>query len=174
MEKVLTKELNILLQSSLDEIDPQLGVTLSMSVILCAVNKDFSLSANYPKGHRKPFLEWIREHHPGVLLLHVECAAGSRQDTEGLMQIYKNYLFYVEFLDNQLLKYCWSNENTSILQQNLFVALTSLEMTALSRLLSILHISLCMLFRWLAEKTHELKDYDWGADSNVPCHRHIV
>jgi hypothetical protein len=164
MEKVLSKELNILLQSSLDEIDPQLRVTLSMSVIIRAVDKEFSLSANYPKGNGILFLEWIREYHPSVLLLHVERAAESRQDlcTEGLMPIYMNYPFCVEFLDNQLRKYCQSNENTSILQQNLFAALTSLEMIALSRLLSILHISVCMPFRWLAGKTHELKDYDWG------------
>jgi hypothetical protein len=42
-------------------------------------------------------------------------------------------------------------------------------MIALSRLLSILHISVCTLFRWLAGKTHELQDYGtdfgWGAMS---------
>ena len=164
MERALTKELNILLQSSLDEIDSQLRVTLSMSAIICAVDKELSLSANYPSGHGKLFLEWIREYHPGVLLLHLQCAAGSRQDLcmEGLMPIYMNYLFYMEFLDIQLCKYPWSNENTSILQQNLFVALTSLEMIALSRLLSTMHVSVCMPFHWLAGKTHELKDCDWG------------
>jgi hypothetical protein len=67
MEKVLTKELNILLRSSLDEIDPQLQVTSSMSTIIRAVDKEFSLSANYPKGHGKLFLEWIREYHPGIV-----------------------------------------------------------------------------------------------------------
>jgi hypothetical protein len=163
-EKALTKELNILLQSGLDEIDPQLRVTSSMSTIIHIVNKEFSFSANYSKGHGKLFLEWIKEYHPGVLLLHLQCAAGSRQDLcmEGLMPIYMNYLFYMEFLDIQLCKYPWSNENTSILQQNLFVALTSLEMIALSRLLSTMHVSVCMPFHWLAGKTHELKDCDWG------------
>ena len=41
------------------------------------------------------------------------------------------------------------------------VALTSQEMIALSRLLSIFHISVCIPFRWLAGKTHELQDYEW-------------
>jgi hypothetical protein len=62
-----------------------------------------------------------------------------------------------------------SNDKASILQQNLFVVLTSEEMIALSCLLSIFHISVCIPFRWLAGKTHELKDYDtdfgWGAMS---------
>ena len=88
-EKALTKDLNVHLRASLDEIDPKLRVTASMSAIIRAVDKEFCLSANYPKGHGKIFLEWIREYYPGVLLLHVERAAGSRQDlcTEGSMAI---------------------------------------------------------------------------------------
>ena len=42
------------------------------------------------------------------------------------------------------------------------MALTSEEMIALVRLLSILHISICMPFRWLAGKSHELKHRNWG------------
>ena len=87
------------------------------------------------------------------------------------MAVYMNYQYHVEFLDMMLRKHCRcnSNEKASLLQQNLFVALTSEEMIALSRLLSILHISVCMPFRWLAGKTHELKayglDFGWGAMS---------
>ena len=87
------------------------------------------------------------------------------------MAVYMNYQYYVEFLDMMLRKHrcCNSNKKASLLQQNLFVALTSEEMIALSRLLSILHISVCMPFRWLAGKTHELKayglDFGWGAMS---------
>jgi hypothetical protein len=63
-EKALTKDLNVHLRASLDEIDPKLRVTASMSAIIRAVDKEFSLSANYPKGHGKIFLEWIREYYP--------------------------------------------------------------------------------------------------------------
>ena len=45
------------------------------------------------------------------------------------------------------------------------MALTSQEVIALVRLLSILHISLVMPFRWLAGKTHELSQWSWGAMS---------
>jgi hypothetical protein len=161
VEKAITKELNIHLRACLEYIDPKLRVTASMSAIIRAVDKEFSLSANYPKGHGNLFQEWMREYHPGVLLMHVERAAGSRQDlcTEGSMAIYMNHEVYVQFLDNQLRKY--RHDKPSILQQNLFVALTSQEMIALSRLLSIFHISVCMPFRWLAGKTHELGDYKW-------------
>jgi hypothetical protein len=170
-EKALTKDLNNHLQSSLDEIDPKLRVTAAMSANIRAINKEFSLSANYPKGHRKLFLEWIQEYHPSALLLHVERASGSRQDlcTEGSMAIYMNHQYYVEFVDNMLCKYRRKDNKPSIFQQNLFIALTSLEMITLSRLLSILHISVCMPFCWLAGKTHKLKDHGkdhgWGAMS---------
>lgn len=55
-----------------------------------------------------------------------------------------------------------SEKEASILQRNLFVALTSQEMIALSRFLSIMHIAVCMPIRWLAGCTHKLGAYGWG------------
>ena len=43
MEKALTKELNTLVKSDLDEIDPHLYVSTSISAILRAMYKEFSL-----------------------------------------------------------------------------------------------------------------------------------
>jgi len=109
----------------------------------------------------------MHKYHPGALLLHVERAAGSRQDlcTEGSLAVYMNYPFYVEFLDEMLRKANsghTADKDGSILQRNLLVALTSREMIALARFLSIMHISVCMPFRWLAGSTHMLAIYDWG------------
>ena len=59
MEKKLTKKLNAMLRSDLDEIDPRFRVTMSVSALLCAVDKEFSLSSNYLKGHDELFLEWM-------------------------------------------------------------------------------------------------------------------
>ena len=60
------------------------------------------------------------------------------------MAVYLNYPYYVEFLDMMLRKHRQGNSNdkASILQQNLFVALTSEDMIALSCLLVIFHICL--------------------------------
>lgn len=75
-----------------------------------------------------------------------------------------NHPYYVEFLDNALRKpRKKKNESASILQKKIFVVLTSSEMIALVRLLSILHLSNCMPFRYLAGKSHEFKQYGWGA-----------
>lgn len=109
----LTKRLNEILRSSLDEIDSKLRVTASISVIIRALDKEFSLSANYPKGHGELFLEWMRENYPGALLFHVERAAGSRQDlcTKGSIAIFMNYEYYLEFLDEMLWKPKQNNQH---------------------------------------------------------------
>ena len=63
-----------------------------------------------------------------------------------------------EFLDEGLTVPDVSN----ILQENLFIILASVEMTALSRLYAIIHYSINMPMRWLAGKTHTLAAYDWS------------
>ena len=85
--KEQSKCLNAILCTSLDEIDPKLQVTALIGPIIHAVDK-----SNCPKGPGQLFLEWICENYPDILLLHVEDAAGSRQDlcTEGCLPIYMN------------------------------------------------------------------------------------
>ena len=76
-----------------------------------------------------------------------------------------NYPYYLEFLD-WMLKKTGKNDKASLLQRNLFVVLGSVEIIALACLLSIIHISVCMPFLWLAGKTHRLKEYkNWGPPS---------
>ena len=93
MEKALTSELNNILSVSLKEIDPRIRVSSSISAVIRAVDKEFILSGNYPKGHGDLFGEWMIQRYPGALLLHVERAARSRQDlcTEGCLPIIMNY-----------------------------------------------------------------------------------
>ena len=79
-EKSLTSELNNVLCVSLEEIDPMIRVSSSISSVIRAVDKEFSLSEKYPKGHGGLFGECMLQRYPGALLLHVKCAAGSRQD----------------------------------------------------------------------------------------------
>ena len=51
----------------------------------------------------------------------------------------------------------------TILMQNIFVVLASPEMAAQSRFLCIVYFEISILMRWLAGKTHELKDFPVGA-----------
>ena len=104
----------------------------------------------------------MRVKHLNELILRVERASGSRQDlcTEGIMTILMNCLYYVDILDRSQRKRK-KNDKASILQLNLFLGLISSDMIVLVRLLSILQISACMKFHWLAKKTLELKEYGW-------------
>ena len=101
----------------------------------------------------------MKEHHPGVLLLHVERATGSRNDliVEGSGAVYWNRQYWVEFLDDRL-----RIPGGNILQENLFVVLSSLEIVALSRVCSIVHLAICLPVRWLAANSHLLAKYNWS------------
>jgi hypothetical protein len=57
MTKALSRDLNIALKDDLDEIDSHLRINTNIDSILRAVDKEFSLCANYPKGHGELFRE---------------------------------------------------------------------------------------------------------------------
>eukprot|EP00957_Ditylum_brightwellii_P044816 3400310-Ditylum_brightwellii.AAC.1 len=63
-----------------------------MDSILCAIDKEFSLPVNCPEGHGNEFKTWLLKHHPGVLLVPVTRATGSRLDlaVEGAASVYWN------------------------------------------------------------------------------------
>ena len=161
--KAVTKFLKEYLHDSLDDISSFLRVSPDLSQIIRAYHKEFSLTSNYPKGHGELFRDWIIKNHPGEFLLHAERSNGNRMDVicMGADAVYINRPLNVEFLDHRLS----IKDNSNILQENLFIVLSSLEMIAVSRLFSILHVSIVIPFRWLAGNTHKLAKYGWGARS---------
>jgi hypothetical protein len=160
LEKSLSKYLTDALQGSLANMDPRWRITTNMSDIIRAVDKEFSLPANYPKGHGREFKHWLEKYHPGVLLVPTLRSSGARHDlnVEGAGAIYFNRWLYIQFLDEQL---CTPNAS-HILQENLFIILSSSEMIALSRICSIFHFAFSLPLRWLAGKTHTLGEYNWS------------
>ena len=101
--------------------------------------------------------------YPKEYLMHEERASGSRQDFICMdsMAIFKNRVPNIEFLDDQQSIY----GNNHILQQNLFIILSSLEMISTSRLFAILNVAICMPVSWLSGNTHKLAHHNWGAQS---------
>ena len=79
----------------------------------------------------------------------------------GAGTIYWNRIFNVELLDG----YLCIKDNTNILQQNMFNILTSIEMIAIYRFFTIIHVGTCMQFRWLTGNTHKLAHQNWSARS---------
>jgi hypothetical protein len=163
LEDCLSKFLRKRLEGSLADINPNLRVSTKISDIIRAVDKEFSLPANYPKGQGREFLYWLKKYHPGVLLVPTLRGAGSRHDlnVEGAAAIFYNCQLYVEFLDEQLRV---PNAN-NILQENLFIILSAEEMIALCRLCSIFHFAFSLPLRWLAANTQDLAKYDWSVFS---------
>ena len=154
------------MNSELAMIDQRLRVTTNIEMVLRAVDKEFSLCANYPKGHGEIFRQWIECTYPGVLLLRVERASGSRQDlcVEGAGALFYNRSYWLEFLDERL-----RTPGDNILQENLFVILSSCEMVALSRVCSIIYLLVRLPIRWLSGHSRELMRYDWSVRSMGKC-----
>ena len=159
--KRLSSYLNELLACDLAAISFRYRVSTLMDSVLRAVDKEFSLPANYPKGHGAQFRYWLGEYHPGALLVPVLRSAGSRQDmaVEGAAAVYWNRRYYIEFLNE-----CLKSHQDNILQNNLFIILTSMEMISQFRVFAILHFCICLPMRWLAGNTHHLgnQGYDWS------------
>ncbi len=90
--KRLSTYLNEILTCDLNAIDFRYRVSTMFDAVLRAVDKEFSLPANYPKGHGSMFLHWLKSNHPGALLVPVERTSGSRQDlaAEGAAAVYCN------------------------------------------------------------------------------------
>ena len=106
----------------------------------------------------------MKTFHSGVYLFPVARAlGGSRQDigVEGAVPVRMNLKYYIEFLVWRLT--CAVNDN--LLQTSLFITLCSVEMVALLRALSILHIAVCMPVRWLAGNMEHLAQNNFGAVS---------
>ena len=163
VEKALSKFLTEELKASLETIDPILRVKTLWIAFARAYDKEFSLAANYPKGHGHLFLIWLRKHYPGILLYHVESTHGTRQD---ILYTSSLAMFINRKVDIEFLAYCLEGEHdTNILQRNLYVLLTSNEMVAQGRLLSIIYLSMMLPLRWLAGKTHTLAEYGCGVFS---------
>lgn len=162
--KAATAFLKDYLLDNLEEIAPSLRVATCMSGIVRAFDREFSLCANYPKGHGELFRQWMKEYHPGELLFHVERAqSGGRHDVVSMasLAMYWNRNYCIEFLD-YMLSIERPNRDDSILVQNMFVILSSLEMIASTRMWCIFHLSIIVPCRWLAGNVHNLAKFNWG------------
>ena len=161
MEKALCARLQVILKDSLEEIDPKLRVSCVYSAYCRAYDKFFSLCCNYAKGKGENFAIYLREYHPGIRLFHIESAQGSRQDLSLMASpaIYMNRVVCLEYADHLLRMH---KVRDNILLRNLFVLMTSSEMVAMSRLMSIFFLAFGLPLRFLAGKTKDMKEWNWG------------
>ena len=67
MDLKMTKFLTNILAGDLSEIHFRWRVSTNIVHIMISVDKEFSLPANYPKGHGHEFKFWLNKYHLGVL-----------------------------------------------------------------------------------------------------------
>jgi len=126
------------------------------------VDKECNVTCNYKKGHGDEYQDYKEEFHPGKRWLPViRALGGNRQDGsfEGALPIYDQRQDILNFLVKEL------DISQSILQDSLFMSLGSMQVIAMLRVASILHLAVMMPTRWLAGNTHKLADCKWGEKS---------
>ena len=159
----VSEHLREILADDLKELPTIYRINLDIDDLFRCIDKEFSRTANYAKGHGSEFFWWMREFHPDVYLFPVVRAlGGTRQDlcVEAAPAVLMNLPYYLQYLH-------WRIDATggkcdNILQTKLWIMLRSAEVVAMLRVLSILHIAICLPTRWLAGKTHELKEFNFG------------
>ena len=76
-------------------------MTTDILNLLCAIEKYFGGTANYSKGKRSIFMEYMCHYHPTAYLYPVSWAfGGSRQEigVEVAVAVFMNITHYLEFL----------------------------------------------------------------------------
>ena len=140
--KKLGENLEEVLGHDFEQIHFSLRVTTDIGNIIRAIEKYFGEQANYTKGKGSMYYDYMRRYHQGVYLFPVSRACGgARQDigVEGAVPPIMNIPYFLEFLSWRM-----SCGGDGILEKNLYMTLRSVEMVSLLRILSILHISLCL------------------------------
>jgi hypothetical protein len=158
----LTSHLDQLLKNDLDVIHPLLRVTTDPNSIFCTIETFFGETANHAKGSGSMYYDYMRMYNPNAHHYQITHElGGTRQDvgSEGSMAVFMNILYFLEFLDWRLSS---GRGRDSILLKNLFLILQSVELIALFRVLAILHVAICIPTRWLAGKTQELTEFQFG------------
>jgi hypothetical protein len=95
--KELSPHLGKVLQNDLNEIHPILRVTTDPNA-----EKFFGETANYAKGSRSMYYDYMRTYNPNLHNYQITCAlGGTRQDigSEGAMAVFMNIPFFLDFLD---------------------------------------------------------------------------
>ena len=103
----------------------------------------------------------MNRYHPTAYIYAVSPACGgSHQDigVEGAIVVLMNVPYYLEFLIYRMR--CVHRDG--ILERNLFMMFRSVKMIYFLRVLSILHIAVCMPLRWISGNCVDLSQHNFG------------
>ena len=117
-----------LVRDSLERIPHKWRVGTSLMTLLYAVDKEFALACNYPKGRGDEFENMMWDIGENANLVPItQATGGTRQDIvcEGAQALYMNRKYYVQFLSHVI-----DSGTANILDSNIFVHLTCKEIIA--------------------------------------------
>ena len=149
------------------QIHFSLCITTKIINLLRSVEIYFGGNANYAKGKGDEFMNWMNCYHPMAYIYAVSWACGgSLQDigVEGAIAVLMNTPYYLEFLILRM----GCGHGDGILEHNLFMLLQSIKMIAFFRVLSILHIAVCMTLRWIYGRFGNLSQHNFGVAYMAP------
>ena len=90
-----------ILTDDMKELPTIYRINLDIDDLFRCIDKEFSRTANYAKGHGSEFFWWMREFHPDMYLFPVICAlGGTRQDlyVEAAPAVLTNLHYYLQYL----------------------------------------------------------------------------
>ena len=160
VNKRMTAGLRVMVSDSAD-VDSTLRFTTSPVLMFRAAEKDLAPTCNYVKGHGLDSNAWLRDYIknecPDLKLRHIERTLGSRFYIicTAAVPIMFNRETYLNYLDDRLGD---RQTDDSCLQLSLWGMIGSLQMAAMTRLLSILYLSSVFPFQWLVGKLLTLTD----------------
>ena len=149
------------MKTDLEQIHLSLRITTNIINILRAVERYFFGNANYAKVKGAEFMNWMNSCHPTVYICVVyRACGGSCQDigVEGSISVLINVPYYMEFIICSMR----CGHGDGIIERNLFMLLWSIKMIYFLRVLSILHIAVCMPLWWLAGNCGYLSQHNFG------------
>ena len=126
--------------------------------LLISVDKCFSLTCNYCKGHSDEFSHWLQEYHPNVLLMPIIPALGSHQDltVQDAVPLYWNRKYYIEFL----VEATEANPRNTLICTIYHTMVCSIFI-GITRLYDIIHLSIYLPMQFLAGKPHKFEDWSF-------------
>lgn len=157
MSRAQAQHVEVELQPELSTFAAWERMSTSFDQLVRAAFKEFHHSCRYYKGQGRPFAVWLREVHPTSFTVHLERADGGRQDLDydAAIPLYINRPFFVEFLHDRV----YQPKHRNILEDFLYIVLTSTQYIAMIRANAIIDILISRPLRWLSGKSKDLVDW---------------
>ena len=163
----LGEHLQYWMKTDMEHIHSSLCITTDIINLLRAVERYFGGNSNYVKEKGAEFMNWMnRYHHTAYIYAVSRACGGYLQDicVEGAIDVIMKVPYYLDLLICRMS--CAHGDG--ILEHNLFMLFRYVKMIDFLRVLSMLHIAVCMPLRCLAGNCGDLSQHNYGVANMAP------